>query len=146
MRRRKARKHIGERTLRAATIIVWLEVPHEIAKEMTEDEVLALVEYDHYPIRKADGGPDLHWNLRPMLRDDHKTKTKHDASDMAHERKVRKASAAHESKMLQKFIDTPFYPEHVDCRDIPEAGEDWFKKAKLKWPKRKIPSRPFRRK
>jgi hypothetical protein len=106
--------------LRAALTCEWLQIPHEIAKEMSEDDVLALVEYDHWPLRHADGGPDLHWNLRPMLIADHKLKTKADAKDMAKERKVRRAAEDHIAHMQAKGT------------------------ARRKPPKRSWPKRPFR--
>ncbi len=113
------RKHISERTLRAATIVAWLELPHRIAKELSEDEIIGMIEYDHYPIRKADGGPDTHWNLRPLLRHDHKWKTKHDAADMAKERHVRMAVNAHAQRMLLK-----------------STGEKPVRRSR--WPKRRL--------
>ena len=132
LRQRKRRKKISDRTKLAALTCIFLELPHEKAKEMSENEVIALLgEWDHYPIRHADGGPDTHWNLRPLFSADHKVKTKADAKDMAKERKVRKAHTRHLAKMKDKDIDTS---------DIPEANEAWFKKAKRSWP-----SRPFQR-
>ena len=116
------RSHIPERTLRAATICALLEIPHEIAKAMTEAEVLALVEYDHYTIRKADGGTDQHFNLRPLLRPDHKLKTRRDAADMAHERKVRRSVSEHMQRMLLKGTN----------RKPPQRS---------RWPKRAFPRR-----
>jgi hypothetical protein len=86
----------------AATICAWLELPHEIAKTMSEDEVLALVDFDHFPIRHGDGGLNIHWNIRPLLRHDHKEKTKRDASDRAKERHVRQAVDEHAQRMLLK--------------------------------------------
>jgi hypothetical protein len=126
------RAAIRERTLRAATIIAWLELPHDIAKTMSEDEIIGLVDYDHHPIRHADGGLDVHWNLRPMLRADHKVKTKFDAADMAKERKVRRAVNEHAQRMLLKSTPNP--------HGIGGAIGMWGRMRK-QWPKRKFPTR-----
>jgi hypothetical protein len=101
------RKHIPDRTKLAAAICAFLELPHEIAKAMSEDEVLELVEWDHWPTRHADGGKDVHWNLRPLLRHDHKWKTRQDAADMAKERTVRRAVDEHAQRMLLKSMSEP---------------------------------------
>jgi hypothetical protein len=96
------RKHVPDRTKLAAAICALIELPHEQAKAMSEGEILGLVDWDHFPHRHADGGKAVHWNLRPMLRHDHVIKTKVDAADMAHERKVRRAVDAHTQRMLLK--------------------------------------------
>lgn len=97
-----ARKPIRWSTRCAALTVALLELPHEIAKGMTEKAINAMIELDHYPIRHADGGPDAHWNLRPLFNQDHKLKTKADAADMAKERKVRRAVDEHTQRMLLK--------------------------------------------
>lgn len=112
-----------DRTKIASLIIAWLELPHGIAQTLSEDEIIALVEFDHYPCRKADGGPDAHWNLRPLLRHDHLAKTKLDAKDMAHERKVRRAVAEHADRMAAKG-----------------QGPSIGKPMKYRWPKRRLRS------
>jgi hypothetical protein len=99
------RKHIPLRTQLAATLCALLELPYEQAKAMTEDEVIGMVEFDHQPHRYADGGKDSYYNLRPLLRHDHKAKTRHDASDRAKERRVRRAQAAHEDALVVKSAD-----------------------------------------
>ena len=96
------RKHIRDSTKLAAMICIWLELPQDIAEAMTESDVLALVEWDHFPIRHADGGPDAHWNLQPLLAGDHKIKSKKDAGERAHERKVRRSVDEHRQRMLLK--------------------------------------------
>lgn len=78
----------------ASTLLALGHIPHEHAKQLSALQIISLYQWDHYPIRKADGGPDEPWNLRPLMIAPHREKTaKHDAPDMAHERKV---SAAHE--------------------------------------------------
>jgi hypothetical protein len=87
----------------AACISIIFEIPHEHQKLMTADQVCSLVEWDHWPIRRADGGPDRHWNARPRLIAVHRHKTaKIDAPDMARERKVRRADASHKARLIAK--------------------------------------------
>jgi hypothetical protein len=153
------RKHIPERALRAATIIAWLELPHEIAKAMTEDEIIGLVEYHHHPVRKADGGEDVHYNLQPMLRADHKVETKKGAADMAKERKVRRATFEHVHRMAlkagaeyasKKLEGTPASGTPEEMLESFRVVESWPESkrrsvARSLHPKRCWPSRPFPR-
>lgn len=50
-------------------------IPYDDAKQMTADQILSLFAWDHYPIRKVDGGADRHFNLVPRLIGEHRTKT-----------------------------------------------------------------------
>jgi len=96
------RRYIPIKTKLAAAICELIQLPHFIAQAMTEEEVLALVEWDHWPARYANGGESKHWNVRPLLVHDHAIKTKADARDAAHERKVIRAVDAHKQAMLLK--------------------------------------------
>lgn len=69
------RSYIPLSTKLAATLALYLKIPHEQAKQMTTQQILRSVEWDHYPIRKADGGPDAAWNLMPRLKQEHRDKT-----------------------------------------------------------------------
>jgi len=114
-------RYMSMKTKLAATLCVLFEIPHFIAKNMSEDEVLAMFEFDHHPIRYADGGPNVFWNLRPLLIPDHAAKTVLDAKDRAKERKVRKAVDLHKAKMQLKEIGA--YVEQA---------------KRSRWPKRKL--------
>ncbi len=59
----------------AAMILLHFGIPHEVAKRMTAKQILALVEFDHYPVR-FETARDLGWsddeinhpsNLQPLL-------------------------------------------------------------------------------
>lgn len=50
-------------------------IPHEDALRLSEDQILSLFQWDHYPIRKEAGGADAHYNLQPLLIVEHRTKT-----------------------------------------------------------------------
>jgi hypothetical protein len=81
------RKHIPLKTKLAAALCQMLRpnadghlepvIDHESSKVMTEDQILSLFQYDHYPIPKHRDGPDAHWNLtpRPILEHRHKSAT-----------------------------------------------------------------------
>lgn len=50
-------------------------ITREQAKRMTEKEVLAVFDWDHDPIPKAHGGEDVHHNLTPRPKPEHREKT-----------------------------------------------------------------------
>jgi hypothetical protein len=125
----KMRPHIPMRTKLAALAAIYLELPHEIAKELSEDDVIAMLgEWDHYPHRYADGGGNQFWNLRPMFAADHKRKTKLDAKDMAKERKVRRAHAKHISRMTAKRgLSASPRPSRWPKRPFPKRKKGWLR-------------------
>lgn len=51
-------------------------ISHEEAKRLTADEIIARYQFDHWPIRYADGGPSEPWNLEPRPIAEHRQKTK----------------------------------------------------------------------
>ena len=51
----------------------WVRIiSHEEAKRLSEDEILARFDFHHDPIPKAYDGPDVHWNLTPLPKDEHR--------------------------------------------------------------------------
>jgi len=65
-------------------------ISHEEAKGMTEAQILARFDFDHWPIRKADGGPDAPWNLEPRPTDEHDAKTRTiDVPQIAKQKRIR---------------------------------------------------------
>lgn len=48
---------------------------YEHAKHMTAAQIISLFQFDHFPIRHADGGPAEPWNLDPKLIKPHRVKT-----------------------------------------------------------------------
>jgi hypothetical protein len=64
-------------------------VPYEHSKLMTADQIISLFQFDHYPIRHADGGPDEPWNISPTLIKAHRKKTaERDQPGLAKERRI----------------------------------------------------------
>ena len=168
-----SRKHIPLKVKLAAMILAWVknlrtcdvsgdrDIPYEQSKNMTAEQIISRVQFDHYPVRHADGGVDEPWNLTPRLIADHRQKTKRDARDMAKERKVRRAVDEHVQRMLLKCDD-----EMEQMREANRALQRCVlpkrsavihrlvtlkdgSKALVPWPSRpfppggKIPSRPF---
>jgi hypothetical protein len=82
-----------------------------------------MFERDHYPIRKVDGGKDVHWNLTWRLKAEHRYKTaKVDIPAIAKDRAIARAALLHLQRMLLK-------------------GKRKRIKVVSRWPKRKIRSR-----
>jgi hypothetical protein len=97
------REHNNKDTLLAAALLALGHIPHEHAKLMTAAQVISLFQFDHYPIRKADGGPDEPWNLRPLGIMAHRVKTaEKDAPEMARNRDVQASEAIHRAKLALK--------------------------------------------
>lgn len=58
------------------------------AKQMTAAQLISLFQFDHFPVRHADGGPAEPWNLAPVMIQAHRAKTaKVDRPGMAKERR-----------------------------------------------------------
>jgi hypothetical protein len=80
-----SRKSIPLKTKLAAALLTMrrpnehgefdLIIPHEHAKLMSDEQIISLFQWDHYPIPHAHGGPDAAWNLEPRLISEHRTKT-----------------------------------------------------------------------
>jgi hypothetical protein len=68
---------------------------------MTADQIISLFQFDHYPIRHADGGPDEPWNLDPMLATEHQEVTaKKDIPQIAKTKRLSAAEEAFRRRML----------------------------------------------
>lgn len=110
-------------------------IPHDHAKLMTAEQVISLFHRDHYPIRKEDGGPDLHWNLFWRFAAGHRFKTATvDIPASAKGKRIRKTEAAHADKRL-------ILSAHQTGERL---AEQLYPLARPK-PTRAIPSRPFQK-
>lgn len=94
------RAHIPLKTKLAATLLTMLRpdedgnlvriISHDEAKRLTADQILARYHFDHWPIRKADGGPDAPWNLEPRPIAEHAKKTREiDVPQIAKQKRIR---------------------------------------------------------
>jgi hypothetical protein len=80
-----SRKPISLKTKLASALLTMLRpdetgklvpiIPHEHAKQMSDEQIISLFQFDHYPIPHAHGGPDESWNLEPRLIAEHRIKT-----------------------------------------------------------------------
>jgi hypothetical protein len=86
-------------------------------------EICAAHDWDHIR-RWAEGGSNAPQNLQPLLREDHREKSKKDNTEIAKGKRVAKKEARHQSALLQKMFG--------------ETSEVWDQKPK---PKAKIRSR-----
>lgn len=65
-------------------------ISHEEAKTLTAKQIIARFQFDHYPIRKADGGPDEPWNIEPRPTAEHRKKTDEiDVPQIAKQKRIR---------------------------------------------------------
>lgn len=119
----------------AALVLAWMEargepIPHDHQQALTAHQICSLVEFNHYPVRRADGGTNHPSNLQPLLRAAHKERTrKVDIPEIAKRKRIVRASDAAVNRLLSKF-----------ARVTSEIERD-----RSRWPSRKIQSRPFRK-
>lgn len=101
-------------------------IPHDEAKKLSEDDILSRFEFQHYPIPKAHDGPDVHWNIEPMVKAKHREITaKIDIPRIAKSKRLVRSSNGHKQRLGAK-----------------DRGED---RPASRWPKRKMESRGFER-
>lgn len=128
------RPHINLKTKLAAALCHMLRanehghfvriISHDEAKRLSEDQIISRFEFHHHPIPKAHDGPDVHWNLPPLPRDEHREITaKIDIPRIAKSKRITRANEDHARRLLAK-----------------DRGEA---KPRSRWPKRKLQSRGF---
>jgi hypothetical protein len=109
----KRRAHIRLKTKLAAALCHMLRddgtgnlvpiISYEDAKQMSEEQILSVFQFDHDPIAKHLDGPDEHWNLKPRPIIEHRQKTAQ--IDTPQAAKAVRLSAEHEDfrqRMLAK--------------------------------------------
>lgn len=109
------RAHISLKTKLAAAICQLFAIPHEDAKVMSEEQVLSLAHWDHYPILHAHGGPDVHWNLMARLILSHREKSKADTTTVYKVYRIEDKWAAFTRRMAEKTMPPPYsaQPRHT---------------------------------
>lgn len=81
---------------------------HDEAKALSEDQVLSLFHWEHGVIPHAEDGPDVHYNLEPMLIAPHRKKTREvDVPGIAKRKRVTKAHEAFRALMLTPRDERP---------------------------------------
>lgn len=94
-------------------------IPYREAKTLTEDEILSRFDWHHFPIAKADGGPDKHWNIQPMVRADHKTETaKVTIPTVAKGKRITKDQEEFRRRLLAKDAGEPKAPSKWSARKL----------------------------
>lgn len=125
-----ARAHIGLETKLAAALLTLGDIDYEHSKLMSARQICSLYQFDHYPIRKDDDGPDEPWNLVPRMIIPHREKTaKIDVPQMAKADRLALRAA-----QIQR--DGHSAPKIKASRLIPARVNPWSSG-------RKLPSRPF---
>jgi hypothetical protein len=126
------RKHIPLKNKLAACLLTIGQIDYQKSKTMTAADILAMFEWDHWPVRvaDADGSFDINapWNLKPRIIEVHLEKTKRDLGEIAKRKRIVSREATHTAAMAAKH--TPVEPERVT-------------RTKFKDMKRKIANRPF---
>lgn len=116
------RAHISLETKLASALLALGHIPYLHAKLMTAAQIISLYDFDHYPIRKVDGGPDEPWNIVPLGIMEHRKKTAE--TDIPQIRKGDRLRAARAA--LDRFLATgekPPRPKHK--RKIPARANPW---------------------
>lgn len=130
----KKRPHVSLRVKLAAALLTIVRpdengelrrvISHADAQKMTADQIISLYNFDHWPIRFADGGCSEPWNLEPRPIIEHRRKTaKKDVPEMKKARKIAKRRAADTLPRVQVMGDLATGP-------APQMKRAW-------------PSRPF---
>lgn len=102
-----SRAHISLKTKLAACVALMF-LTHDESVALSEDQVLSLVQWDHWPIPHAEGGTDEHHNLRPMLIGGHREVTrKIDVPGIAKRKRVSRAQEEFRRLMLTPRADRP---------------------------------------
>lgn len=87
----------------AATLLQLGDIPYDDGVQMTAEQIISLYQWDHFPVRKCDGGPDEPWNLVPRLIAEHRTKTATiDQPQIAKGKRIRRKWAQHQQRMTSK--------------------------------------------
>jgi hypothetical protein len=123
------RRHINLRTKLAAALLQIRGrdgeplIPWEDAKAMSDDQIISLFEFDHYPYRAEGGGPDEPWNLEPRLIRAHRIKTaKKDAPEIAKIKRVLAAEDDFRRRLLAKAKGEPRPPSRWPKRKLGQKG------------------------
>lgn len=110
------RSHVSLKTKLAAALLQmrratpdgrWeLIIPHDQAKRMTADQIIALFHFDHHPIPHSHGGPDEPWNLDPVIVAEHREKTaKRDVPQIAKTKRLTREHEEFQRRMLTPRAD-----------------------------------------
>jgi hypothetical protein len=94
-------------------------------------QVMSMFDWDHIVLHAFDGANDWH-NLQPMLRAEHREKSRRDTSIVAKTKRIRQANALHNERMLD-------LGKAVADRFIENSETLRLFRAKRRWPSRSFP-------
>lgn len=128
------RSHISLKTKLAAALLQmkrcertltgerWtLIIPHDEAKTLTADQIIARFHFDHHPIPHAHGGPDEPWNLDPVVVAEHQEKTaKRDVPQIAKTKRLTREHEEFQRRMLTPRDDRPVKKSKWASRPFPK--------------------------
>lgn len=126
------RAHIPLKRKLASTIVALLQIPHEHAKQMSEEQVLSLVHFDHNELHTLNQN-DAFWNLTPVPVPQHREKSRGDTSLAAKSERISKAHKAWVEGQRRKML--------APTERAPPEPKQKFKRQ---WPSRPLQSRGFR--
>ena len=117
------RAHITLKTKLAAAISTMF-LTHDEAKDLSEDQVLSLIAWDHDPIPHVHGGPDAHYNLVPRLISVHREKTaKIDVPQIAKTNRISKDHEDFRRRLMAPRDERPPKPSRWGSRPFPKRGK-----------------------
>lgn len=83
-------------------------IPHQEAKTLTAEQIIARFRFDHYPIPHAEDGPDEPWNIQPIPTAEHAIKTATiDVPGIAKRKRVVIAEAEFHERMATPRAERP---------------------------------------
>lgn len=112
------RKRLPLKTQLASALRELFQIPYDDAKQMTADQVISLVQFDH-GILHAVRPIDEHWNITPRLIQEHRRKSAKDTSTVAKVRRLTKTQEEFRRRVLAR-----------------ECGQQ--RKPSSRWPKRRV--------
>lgn len=81
----------------------WL-IPEPLRSTGSAEEIVATIEFDHYPVRRADGGTNKPQNLRPMSIAAHAEKTAEvDIPQIAKRKRLNETQREFCNRLLRKI-------------------------------------------
>jgi len=90
----------------AAALRELFQIPHEHAKQMSAEQIMSLVQFDHNEYHAHDGS-DEHWNLTPMLILPHREKTKTDIKVIRKVDRISEAQAEFQRRLMTPRDERP---------------------------------------
>lgn len=95
------RRRITLKDKLASALRELLRIPYDDAKQMTADQVISLVHFDHGILHAVDPVDD-HWNLTPRLIAPHREKSRKDTGIVAKVRRLTKDQEEFQRRVLQR--------------------------------------------